>query len=209
SDIFTGSNPATTDANGIAYIDYTASPTSGGIDDIDVESAPASAIQINLAVTADNVSYYSFNPSTDQSFIAGDGSGQSFVVTAFDQYDNTVGSADSIIFSAEGSATATFSSNDTLGFAGGSTVNVTVEDNTAGSFSIKAKRFSGGSADASVNGTSGLITVSANSASTLTGESSSSPIIVGALRRLQVRVDDQFGNNVPSASVTFSIISGG
>ncbi|KAA3615015.1 MAG: hypothetical protein D8M58_11225 [Calditrichaeota bacterium] len=204
---FSGSNPATSDANGIAFVDYTSSETSGGNDVIDVTSAPATAIQITLPVSADNVSYYSFNPSTPQSITAG-GAGVAYVVTAFDQYDNIVTSTDSVIFSAEGSSTATFSPNDSISIASGTTVSVTVQDNTAGTFNIKATRLSGGTADATVIGSSGLITVSSATASSLTEVSSSSAIKAGTTRRLQVRVDDAFGNPVSGASVTFAINAG-
>jgi hypothetical protein len=204
---FSGSNPATTDANGIAFIDYTASTTSGGNDVIDVTSVPATATQITLSVIADGVSYYSFNPSTDQSFTAG-GAGSSFTVTARDQYDNVVTSSDSVIFSAEGSGTATFSPNDSLTIASGTTVSVTVQDNTAGSFNIKATRLKNGAADATVNGTSGLFTVAVAAASSITEVSSSSAITAGGTRRLQVRVDDQYGNVISGAAVTFAINTG-
>ncbi len=143
-----------TNVNGEAVADYTASQTAGGSDSIRVSYGTVTTT-LGMAVVADNVSYYGFSPSTNQTITAG--GSVSYTVTAYDQYDNVVANSDSIIFSASGSSSATFSPSARLAFANSSTVSVSVSDQVTGSFTVKAVK----KTDSSVSGTSGLVTVNA------------------------------------------------
>ncbi|MCB0282234.1 MAG: Ig-like domain-containing protein, partial [Calditrichaeota bacterium] len=157
---------------------------------------------IIIPIIANNVSYYSFNPSSDTSFTAGDPTGVDFTITALDQYDNLATSTP-ISITTQGTATASFNPTSPVSFTG-STANVTVTGTEAGVFTLKATK------DApNIAGTSGLVTVNAGAADQFAILSSSANITAATSRILRVQLQDQFNNALGSGiNVTFTRSSG-
>ncbi|HHJ52576.1 MAG TPA: hypothetical protein ENJ89_05235, partial [Caldithrix abyssi] len=156
----------------------------------------------SVEVTAGTVAYYTFTPADSQNTTAG--TGISYTITAYDQYGNAVANTDVINLSTPGSSTAWFDVGSSVSFGGSSSVSVVVTDTVAGSFTARAEK----SGDSSVNGESGVITVSAASADHFTIVSSQDSIEVGTQRNQQVRLLDQYGNTISGVDVTFTVIQG-
>ncbi len=164
--------------------------------------AMAASVSASFTVTAASVARYSISPSRDTTTVAG--SGLAFTLNAFDAFDNPVPNSGSAVLVAQGSGTALFSPNDTLSFAGGSSVGFTVSDTVAGSFTIRASAVG----DSTVNGVSGVVTVQNGPISRLTILSSQGNLVVGSHRVLQVELRDRYGNIVADSLVTFTRLSG-
>ena len=164
--------------------------------------AMAASVSASFTVTAASVARYSISPSRDTTTVAG--SGLAFTLNAFDAFDNPVPNSGSAVLVAQGSGTALFSPNDTLSFAGGSSVGFTVSDTVAGSFTIRASAVG----DSTVNGVSGVVTVQNGPISRLTILSSQGNLVVGSHRLLQVELRDRYGNIVADSLVTFTRLSG-
>ncbi|MHB2153751.1 Ig-like domain-containing protein [Calditrichota bacterium GD2] len=156
----------------------------------------------SVNVTSGPVSYYAFNPSTDQSITAG--GSVNFTITARDQYGNGVINSETVNISTPGSSTATVSPSASLTFSNDSTLSFSVSDNTVGSFTVRAVN----SVNSEVNGESGLISVTASTADHFVRLTAEDPIVVGNDRLLQFRLEDVYGNVVSSASVTFTRVRG-
>ncbi|NOX88030.1 MAG: hypothetical protein GXO77_03320, partial [Calditrichaeota bacterium] len=156
--------------------------------------------QVN--VVSGSVSYYSFNPSGDQSVTAGNA--VNFTITARDQYGNGVINSDNVNITTPGSSTATVSPSASLSFSNDSTLSFSVQDTIAGSFTVQAEN----ATNSSVNGESGLITVNAGSADHFVKLTAEDSITAGTERLLQVRLEDVYGNDVASQTVTFQRVRG-
>ncbi len=152
----------------------------------------------SVDVVAGNVSYYAFSPSADQTLTAG--GSLNYTITAKDQYGNGVINSDNVTISTPGSNTANVSPGTSMAFANDSTLNFSVSDNTAGSFTVQAVNDN----NSNVNGESGLVTVQAAAADHFVKLSSETAITVGTDRLLQVRLEDVYGNDLSGQSVTFT-----
>ncbi|MEJ2052544.1 MAG: hypothetical protein P8X42_01375, partial [Calditrichaceae bacterium] len=170
------------------------------LDSSSIQLTSDGGIEVDIVGAA--VAYYEFTPSANQATTAG--TGIAYTLTARDEFDNAVVNSDDVTLSTPGSSTATFNTGTSINFSGSSTVNFTATDNTAGTFAIRAVNDS----DPTVNGESGVITVNPDVEDHFVIVSSTAPITVGNERLLQVRLEDQYNNIIPSASVTFSTVLG-
>ncbi len=193
--VFGQSMPTTISENN-AY----ASTFDARLDQSAIAQSTDGGYQVN--VIAGDVSYYTFDPSTDQTISAG--GTVNYTITAKDQYGNGVINAQSVTVSTPGSATATVSPSNNLTFANDSTLSFSVSDNTTGSFTVRVINDN----DSNVNGESGLVTVQAGAADHFVKLSSEASITVGTDRLLQVRLEDAYGNNLSGQSVTFTRVRG-
>lgn len=155
---------------------------------------------VDVTAAPQEVDYYTFSPATGQTVTAGNT--LQFTVTARDKNGIAVANSDSVIFSVSGSSTASLSpTNGRLAFAGGSTVTIDVSDNIAGSFTLKAEAKD----DASITGTSPLVTVEPAAVNSISVLSSNANITAGSERNLRVALLDQFGNRLGAGNtVTFT-----
>ncbi len=189
----------TTDASGLVSVTYTSSSDLTVITDvIGVSDGGVVNTNINLPLIGAPVSYYTFVPAGNQNITAGDSLG--YTITARDQYDNAVANNDSVDLSAIGSVTAGFTNNGRIYFGGTSIATFNVADTTAGTFNVRATS----ATNPNTRGQSGLITVGPDAADHFVVVSNTGPITVGTERLLQVRLEDQYDNPVPSAVVTFT-----
>ena len=193
-----------TDVSGLAQALYTASTDLGyDRDTVEVESGGVRDTLV-LELQSGRVSYYTFTPSSDQTIQAGGSVG--YVITARDQYGNGVLNSETIDLSTPGSSTAWFTGDITsISFSNDSTVSVTVNDTTSGSFKVRASN----STDSAINGESGLITVQPSGQDHFVISSASTdPIEVGTDRMLQVTLEDAYNNAIKDSVVTFTRLSG-
>ncbi len=193
----------TTDANGVAEVEYTASTlTSYTADSIQVSWNNTVLDTIVLPLQADAVSYYDFNPSTDQTTTAG--TAVNFTVTARDIYGNPVSNSDQIQFTALNATGATFSPGSTLSFGGNSSVNISVTDTVVETIHVRGEKVG----DANINGQSGAITVNPAPAATLQEIAGSGSAAVGSNVLIRVKLLDQYSNALSDSTVKFKRIRG-
>ena len=197
----------TTDANGIAEATYTASTSTSFVSDsIDVESGTVRSTYVAF-LKAGSVSYYSFDPSTDQSIEAG--GSVSFTITARDQYGNGVVNSDGVNISTPGSSTATVSPGSSLSFSNDSTLSFSVSDTVVGDFTVRVNNGD----NSNIKGESGLITVNADVLDyvIIRSEANNGGSEVGDLSLTTDDVQtfyaagyDQYGNYIADTDVTWS-----
>jgi len=191
-----------TDNNGVAEANYTASTSTSPGSDIIRASFSSLFVDITLPLQAAPVSYYTFTPAGDSTVTAGDVI--SYTLTAKDQYGNTVANNGEVTLSAQGSSTAQFSAGPYT-FGGTGTLNFTVTDTVAGSFTVVATNTS----NSEIKGQSGLVTVNPAAAANLVVLSSQSAITVGTERLQRVALEDTYGNRLGSGnSITFTRTQG-
>jgi hypothetical protein len=193
---------ATTNSSGVAQALYTASDDITFGSDIIQVSFNTVLETITLSLQPGAISYYEFDPAGDQNTTAG--TGVAFTLAARDAFGNAVANTQSVNLTTPGSTTAEFNVTSPLDFGGASTVNFTVTDTVVGSFTVRAVN----TGNNSVNGESGLITVSPAGEDHFVILSSTAPITVSAERLLQVRLEDQYNNVISGAGVTFTRIQG-
>jgi hypothetical protein len=154
-------------------------------------------------IVGSSISYYDFVPTTPLTAPAGTGVG--FRVTARDVYGNSVINSENIVFTASGSGSVTFSPSNIIDFNGASYVDVTVTDNTAGSFTVIGQL----QGSPGISGQSDLVTMEPTTADhfvILPG--TDDPITVRKDRLLQVALEDQYNNRIEGSNVTFTILEG-
>ena len=201
----TGTNiiSVNTGINGIAEALYRASNLTSFINDRIQVSFSGVLDTLELPLTTSAVSYYDFTPTGPQTTTAG--VGVAYTVTARDLYGNAVINNDNLELSASGSGTAVFNPVSPISFNNTSTVNFTVTDNTAGSFSVLGVK----QGAPGVTGQSGLITVNPAAAENLIYVSgNSNTVVAGNDQLLRVRVADQYSNNLNNDSIRFICASG-
>ncbi|RMH65405.1 MAG: hypothetical protein D6677_02700, partial [Calditrichaeota bacterium] len=103
-------------STGNAYV----SSVDAVLDSSSIQLANNLGWSVDVTGASEPVDYYEFSPTTDQVTTAG--TGVAYTVTARDRFGNAVTNSDSIIFSASGSSSATFSPSSRLAFNNSSTV---------------------------------------------------------------------------------------
>ena len=193
----------TNNASGIAEVEYTASTlTSFTADSIQVSWSNTVLDTIVLPLQPDAVSYYDFNPATDQTTTAG--TAVNFTVTARDIYGNPVNNSDQIQFTALNATGATFSPNSTLSFGGNSSVSMAVTDTVVETIHVRGEKVG----DGNINGQSGAITVNPAPAATLQEISGSGSATAGSNVLIRVKLLDQYANALSDSTVKFKRIRG-
>lgn len=155
-----------------------------------------------VRVTAADVSRFEISPAADSTIAAG--ANLQFNITAFDEFNNTVSSDDSVNIIIIGSSTVIAPSGERFGNS--SSLSFTVSDSVAGEFSVRVENVQ----HPEVTISSGIITVQPGAADALemvTGDGET--VTAGANQILQVRVSDGFGNLVPNTDVRFQVTGGG
>jgi hypothetical protein len=105
-----------------------------------------------------------------------------------------------VTLTAVGATGATFTGGSTRSFGGTSSINIQVNDTVAEKFTVRATN----TVNTQIKGESGLVTVGPDAADHFVVVSNPGPITVGTERLLQVILEDQYNNPVPSAVVTFT-----
>ena len=185
---------------GIAEALYTASDSLSFISDTIRIELGVLEETIILPLQAGNITNYTFVPSADTSFTAGDPAGLDLTITARDQYGNGVVNSNQITLTAVGASGATFNPSATPSFSNNSSMVIKVTDNIAESFTVRAD-------SATISGQSGLITVNPGAPDHLVVLSDTSQVVVGGQRLIQVALEDANNNRVDS-SLTFTAFEG-
>ncbi|HGY56630.1 MAG TPA: hypothetical protein ENK44_13050 [Caldithrix abyssi] len=173
------------------------------LDSSALAAATSAGWSVDVTGSSPTVTHYTFQPANDTSMTAG--GSLSYTITARDQSGTAVANSDSIILTTPGSTTAWFTEGTRLGFAGNSSVTVTVHDTIKGQFSIRAEN----KTNSGVNGESGLITVNPAAQDHFTiSSASTADIEVGSERMLQVTLFDVYNNAISDSTVTFTRLSG-
>ena len=189
-----------TDATGLAEALYTASDdVSYGSDVIQVEIGAVNTT-ITLSLETGAISYYALSPTGAQGVTAN--TGIAYTITAYDQYDNIIVNSDSLDLSAIGSTSAGFTASRL--YFSGSAVSFNVADQTSGAFAVKATS----ATNSGITGESGLVTVDPDSAEHIVVTSSLAALTVGTDRQIQLTLEDQYGNPLPSETVTLRATTG-
>ncbi len=167
-----------------------------------LEPSKAANATNSFNVEAATISYYTFTPASAVTMTAG--GSQTFVITAYDQFGNTVPNNESITVTVVGGDSAKLNRTNPISFGGNDTVQVRVSDTKAESFTLRAENIN----DSNVNGESGLITVQPASPDHFVILSSQSAITVGTSRLLQAQLVDVYGNPHPDSTVIFQRFNG-